>query len=93
MGVRRALGAQTGQILRLILGQGAALALAGTVVGILGALALSTVIRSLLFQVNPTDPLTFIAVPLLFLLVALVASYVPAQRATRVDPIAALRVS
>jgi putative ABC transport system permease protein len=92
VGIRRALGAQEADILRLITGQGVVLALAGVIVGLGGAVALTRVIRTLLFQVSPTDPVTFIGVASLFLLVALAASYIPARRATRIDPIAALRV-
>lgn len=92
MGIRQALGAQQGDILRLVVGQGLGLAVAGVALGIAGALALTRVMKSLLFHVSPTDPATFAGVALLFLLVALAASYIPARRATRVDPMAALRV-
>jgi predicted permease len=92
LGIRRALGAQQSDILRLVIGQGVALALAGTAVGLGGALALTRVMSTLLFHVSATDPATFIGIASLFLLVALGASYIPARRATRIDPIAALRV-
>jgi ABC-type antimicrobial peptide transport system permease subunit len=92
LGIRRALGAQHADILRLIMGQGLGLAAAGIAIGIGGALALTQVMQSLLFHVNATDPATFGAIALLFLIVALAASYIPARRATRVDPMAALRV-
>jgi putative ABC transport system permease protein len=92
LGIRRALGAQPADILRLILGQGLGLAAAGITAGIGGALALTRVMQSLLFHVNATDPATFAGIALLFLLVALAASYIPARRATRIDPMAALRV-
>ncbi|HEY1950685.1 MAG TPA: ABC transporter permease [Bryobacteraceae bacterium] len=92
VGIRRALGAQQSDILRLILGQGVVLALTGTAVGLGGAVALTRVMRTLLFHVSATDPTTFIGIALLFFLVALGASYIPARRAARIDPITALRV-
>jgi len=92
MGIRRALGAQQSDILRLLVGQGFRLAMAGVAVGIAGAFALTRLMTSLLFHVSATDPATFVAVALLFLLVALAASYIPARRATRIDPMAALRL-
>ncbi len=92
IGIRRALGAQQSDILRLVIGEGLVLSLAGIVVGIGGALALTRLMRSLLFQVSATDLTTFIGVALLFLLVAIGASYIPARRALRIDPMAALRV-
>jgi putative ABC transport system permease protein len=92
LGIRRALGAGQGDILRLVIGQGLGLTLAGVLIGIGGALALTRVIGNLLFQVSATDPATFIGIGVLFVLVALAATYIPAQRATRVDPMAALRV-
>jgi predicted permease len=91
MGIRRALGAQQTDILRLIVGQAFRLVLAGVAVGTAGAFGLTRLMASLLFQVSTTDPTTFVSVALLFLLVALVASYIPARRATRIDPMAALR--
>jgi predicted permease len=92
MGIRRALGAQQADILRLVVGQSLRLAVAGIGLGIAGAFGLTRIMQSLLFHVSPTDPVTFASVSLLFLLVALAASYIPARRATRIDPIAALRV-
>jgi len=92
MGIRRALGAQQADILRLVMSQCLGLTLAGIATGIAGALALTHVMESLLFQVTATDPATFVSVAVLFLLVALAASYIPAHRATRIDPMAALRV-
>jgi len=92
VGIRRALGAQQSDILRLVLGQGFVLALAGIAAGLAGAFALTRVLESLLFRVSATDPATFAGVAVLFLLVALAASYIPARRATRIDPMAALRV-
>jgi len=91
IGIRRALGAQHIDIMRTILGQGLLLVMAGVICGIGGALALSRVIAGLLFRVTATDPVTFVAVPLLFVVVALAASYVPARRAALVDPLVALR--
>lgn len=93
MGVRRALGAQQFDILRLVVGQSLGLALAGIIAGILGALAVTRLFASLLFQVSATDPGTFVFVVVLFLLITLAASYIPARRATRIDPVAALRIS
>ncbi len=91
VGIRRALGAQRGDILRLVLGKGLGLTLGGVALGIGGAFALTRVIEGLLFQVSPTDPTTFVAIGVLFVLAALAASYIPAQRATRIDPMSALR--
>jgi len=92
MGIRRALGAQQSDILRLVVAQGLRLALAGVAVGIAGAYGLTRLMESLLFHVTATDPKTFAGVALLFLFVALAASYFPARRATRIDPMAALRI-
>jgi putative ABC transport system permease protein len=91
IGVRMALGADPLDVLRLIVGQGLVTVVAGLAVGIAGALALSRTIESLLFGVTPTDPTTFAAVIALLLGVGLAACGVPAWRATRVDPTAALR--
>jgi putative ABC transport system permease protein len=91
IGIRMALGASPRDVLKLVLGQGLKLALAGTVIGIAGALALTRLIQGLLFQVSATDPITFISVAALLTIVALAASYLPARRATRVDPMVALR--
>jgi ABC-type antimicrobial peptide transport system permease subunit len=85
------LGAQPSQVLRLVMGQGAKLALAGIVVGIAAALALTRLMRSLLFEVSPADPLTFAGIAVLLVAVALAACYIPARRAMRVDPMTALR--
>ncbi len=92
MGIRRALGAQRNDILSLVVGQGLALSLAGVLLGICGAVALTRVMKGLLFHVSATDPGTFVAIALLFIVVALAASYVPARRAARIDPMTALRV-
>ena len=91
IGIRVALGARRDQVLRLVLGQGLLLALIGTAAGLAGALALTRYLRSLLFNVSPTDPWTFIGVPVVLCAVALGASYLPARRATNVDPMQALR--
>ena len=91
IGIRRALGAQHGNILGLVVGQGLGLALAGVVVGVAGALGLTSVLKHLLFQVSATDPATFAGIAVLFVIVALAASYIPAHRATLIDPLKALQ--
>jgi predicted permease len=91
LGVRMAIGASRRQVHRLVLVEAARLALAGVAVGLIGALALSRVVASLLYQVNAVDPVTFVAVPALLCAVALLASWAPARRATRVDPLIAMR--
>ena len=92
LGIRRALGAENVDILWLVAGQGLALTLAGIVLGIGGALALTRVMTSLLFHTSATDPATFAGISLLFVIAALAASYIPAQRAARIDPATALRI-
>jgi len=91
LGVRMALGATRAQVMSLVLSQGAILAAAGVAIGVVGALALSRILASLLVGVSATDPTTFVGVPLVIALVAIVASLLPARRATRVDPVVAMR--
>jgi putative ABC transport system permease protein len=91
IGIRMALGAQPQNILRLIVGQGGRMALVGIVLGLVASLALTRLMASMLFQVKPNDPLIFAAVSLLLLAVTVVACYIPARRAMRVDPMVALR--
>jgi putative ABC transport system permease protein len=78
-------------MLLMVIRQGMTLVLAGLALGVAGALAITPPLRALLFQVTPTDPLTFVGVALLLALTALVACYVPARRSTRIDPLVALR--
>jgi predicted permease len=91
IGLRLALGAHRGNVLRLIVGGGARLAALGIGVGLTAALALTQLIKALLFGVRPTDPFTFIAVIALLAVTSILACYIPARRAMRVDPIVALR--
>jgi len=91
IGIRLALGATPRAILHLVIGRGMALAVPGVIIGLLGGLAFTRMMRGLLFGVSPIDPLTFVAIPVALVLVALLASYIPAQRATRVDPTISLR--
>jgi ABC-type antimicrobial peptide transport system permease subunit len=91
IGIRIAVGAEPSSILRLIVGRGLRLALQGVVIGLVAAFVGTRVMLALLYQVQPRDPLTFVAVPLLLSLVAMLASVIPALRAMRVDPINALR--
>jgi len=91
IGIRMALGAQPGAILKLIVGRGLVLVSAGVVVGVLASFGLTRFIEHLLFGVTPTDPLTFVMIVFLLVLIALLACLIPAQRAMRVDPIVVLR--
>jgi predicted permease len=91
IGIRVALGAQRGNVLQLVLGQGIRLTVIGAIAGVLGSLALARLLKSELFSIKPTDPVTLIGAALLMLLVAVAACYLPARRATRVDPLVALR--
>jgi len=91
IGIRIALGAARHDVLRLVVGQGTALAMSGVTIGLIGALALTRVIRNLLFGVSATDPLIFAGAALFLAAVALLASYIPARRAMRVDPTVSLR--
>jgi len=91
MGIRIALGAQRTDVFRLILGQGVLLAVIGVGLGVFGALWLTRLLESMLYGVTPTDPLTFLTISAVLIGTALAASYVPALRATRLDPVASLR--
>jgi putative ABC transport system permease protein len=91
LGVRMALGAQSGDVLKLVVRQAMIVALAGIGIGVLASLALTRLIKSLLFSVEVTDPLTFVVIASLMTLIALLACLVPARRATKVDPLIALR--
>jgi predicted permease len=91
IGIRMALGAQRGTVLRMILANGVSLAAGGLLIGLAGGLAATPLVRSMLMGVNPRDPLSFLGVALLLLCTALIASWIPAYRAARVDPMVALR--
>ena len=91
IGIRMALGAQRWDVLRLVLRHGIMLAGAGIAAGLVGALVLTQLMRTLLVGVSPTDPLTFLGVPILLATVTVLASLFPAKRATRIDPMEALR--
>jgi putative ABC transport system permease protein len=87
-----ALGAEAGDVVGMLLGQGLGLALAGMVLGVAGAAVATRLLRSRLYQVGPGDPITFVFVGVVLAMVALVASFLPARAALRVDPVEALRV-
>jgi len=89
--VRMALGAQRRDVLKLVVGRGMALAIIGAAIGMIASLVLTRLMRSLLFEVTPTDWLTFVIASVILLTVALLACYLPARRATKVDPLIALR--
>jgi putative ABC transport system permease protein len=91
LGIRIAMGASPNSIFRLVVGQGMLLALLGLAVGLAAAFSMTRLLASILFGVSPTDPATFIGISLLLTLVAGLACYLPARRATRVDPMIALR--
>jgi putative ABC transport system permease protein len=91
MGVRIALGAGDRDVVRLVVGQGLSLAAIGVAIGLAGAFGVTRVIQSLLYNVTATDPISFGGVALFLALIAALASYLPARRATTVDPIVALR--
>ena len=86
-----ALGARTGEVLKLVVGQGLRLALVGVGIGLGAAFALTRLMSTFLFGVSATDPETFVIIPLVLVAVALLSSYIPARRATKVDPMVALR--
>jgi predicted permease len=91
MGIRMALGARRRDVLRLVVGQGFRLALIGVLIGIIGALGITRFLSNFIYGVRPSDPLTFVAVSIILCSTALIASFIPARRATKVDPMVALR--
>jgi ABC-type antimicrobial peptide transport system permease subunit len=91
IGIRMALGAEQGTVLRMVMGQGLAMIAVGLVLGCGGAFFLTRLIKSLLYGTTATDPKTFIGVALVFIVAGVVACYIPARRATQVDPLIALR--
>jgi putative ABC transport system permease protein len=91
IGIRVTLGAQSSDVFRSIVGEGARIALVGVAAGLVGALVLSRLLRTFLYGISASDPATFVAVAILLTTVSVAACYFPARRATRVDPIVALR--
>jgi len=91
MGIRMALGAKRRDVLTLVVRQAMVLALGGVAIGLLASFALTRLIKGLLFSVSVTDPMTFVAIAVLMTLIALLACLIPARRATKVDPLVALR--
>ena len=91
IGVRMALGAQAGDVLRMVLGEGLRLSVAGVLVGVVAALALARLLAGFLYGVSPRDPLTYLVVAAGLIAAAAAATFLPARRATRVDPAVALR--
>jgi len=91
LGLRMALGARQSDVFRSVLGRGAVMALSGIGIGLLGAVVLTRFLSSLLFGITPTDPVTFVMVSLSFSVVSFLAIYLPARRATKIDPMVALR--
>jgi putative ABC transport system permease protein len=91
IGIRKALGAQSRDVIRMVVGEGLFLSAIGLAVGLLGVVGLTRWLASLLFEVSPTDPATLVTTCVLMLAVSFVASYIPARRAARIDPMEALR--
>ena len=91
IGVRMSLGAQAHQVLRMVLRQGMRLVVIGICLGLAGSLALTRLLRSLLYEISPADPLSFAVVPILLATVTLLACWLPARRAAKVNPMVALR--